>query len=163
MSPQTRANSAPLSSATPARSNEPAASSSRDSRITHRPTSSATSPSGAFRKNTDSQLTFSTSSPATIGPPAMEIPTVDPQMPIAALSRSAGNVLRSRARLAGCRSAPANPCTTRQKITMPSPPESPISTDDTANPTTPARKVRLRPNRSAIFPAGISVTASASR
>lgn len=88
--PQTRANSDADSSATPEMSKDPCAPSSRDSRTTHRPTSRAMRPSGALRKKTDSQLTCWTSSPPTIGPPAMETPTVAPQMPIAALSRCGG-------------------------------------------------------------------------
>ena len=76
-------------------------------------------PTGALMKKTDSQLTFSTSTPPTIGPAALDRPMMAPHAPIAWFSFSPGNAPRSRASAAGCSSAPNRPWSTRRPISAP--------------------------------------------
>ncbi len=163
MMPKTSANIATESSTMPGMSKDLAAFSARTSLRIHRPRPSASRPTGMLMKNTDSQLTCSTSRPPTIGPAAVEAPITPPQMPIAMLSFSAGKAPRSRPSAAGWSSAPNRPCSTRQAITVWMLPAKPIAAEVAAKPTAPTRKVLLWPNRSPILPAVIRKTARASR
>lgn len=163
MSAQMRENIAPESRTMPGTSKDFGAFSARWSLRITRPRTSATTPTGTLMKNTDCQLTCSTSTPPRIGPPAVEAPMTMPQMPIAMFSFSAGNVARSRPRAAGISSAPKRPWSTRKAITRETLPETPMAPEAAAKPTTPMRKVCRWPKRSPSLPAVMSATASASR
>ena len=111
-------------------------------------------PTGALMKNTDCQLTFSTSTPPTIGPAALDRPMMAPQAPIAMFSFSPGKAPRSRARAAGWSRAPNRPWSTRRPISQPMAQllAEADADEDSANPATPIRKTRLCPNRSPACP-----------
>ena len=108
-----------------------------------------------------------TSSPPTIGPAAVDAPMTAPHTPMAPFSLSGGNVRRSRARAVGCSIAPNTPCSARNAMTrvmLPAMlPDRPMAAELAANPATPVRKTFLWPNRSPALPAGIRLTARASR
>ena len=84
-----------------------------------------------------------------------------PQIPMAMLSFSAGNVARSRPSAAGISSAPNRPWKTRKTMTAAMLPDSPMAPEDAAKPATPMRKVCRCPKRSPSLPAVISATARA--
>ncbi len=147
----------------PTRSNRPVAPSARPPRSTAAPRHSTTAPSGTLRKKTQLQSAFSTISPPTTGPAAVEAAMTALRTAIGMLSRSAGNALRSRPRVAGCISAPNAPWKTRRPTTQPSCVDRPIATDVAVKPTTPMRKILRWPNRSPILPAVMSSAATASR
>ncbi|EFC81358.1 hypothetical protein FrEUN1fDRAFT_5510 [Parafrankia sp. EUN1f] len=98
-----------------------------------------------------------------IGPAAIEIAELAPQIPMAELSFSAGKTERSSASVFGISSAPNTPCSARHTMTSPMLPDRPTSSDVTANPAMPTRKTFFRPNRSPSLPPTIRSTASASR
>ncbi len=118
----------------PGMSKERGAFSARWSLRITRPRTRASTPTGTLMKNTDCQLTCSTSSPPTIGPPAVEAPMTMPQMPMAMLSFSAGKVARSRPSAAGISSAPNRPCSTRKAMTSETSWENPIAPEAAAKP-----------------------------
>ena len=101
----------------PRMSKERGAFSARWSSRISTPRTRARTPTGTLMKNTDCQLTCSTSRPPRIGPPAVEAPMTMPQMPMAMLSFSAGKVARSRPSAAGISSAPNRPWSTRKVTT----------------------------------------------
>lgn len=84
-----------------------------------------------------------------------------PQMPMAMLSFSAGNVARSRPSAAGISSAPNRPWSTRKTMTRVMLSDRPMAPDAAAKPTTPMRKVCRWPKRSPSLPAVIRETARA--
>ncbi len=160
---QMRQNMAPESSTMPGMSKERGAFTARWSLRITRPSTRARTPTGTLMKNTDCQLTCSTSRPPTIGPPAVEAPMTMPQIPMAMLSFSAGKDARSSPRAAGISSAPKMPWSTRKVMTSETSLDSPMAPEASAKPTTPMRNVCRWPKRSPSLPAVISETASASR
>ncbi len=163
ISAQMRQNIAADSSRMPRTSKDRGAFSSRWSLRMTRPRASATAPTGRLMKNTDCQLTCSTSSPPTMGPPAVEAPTTMPHRPMAMLSFSAGKAARSRPSAAGISRAPHRPCTTRRPTTTDTLPDTAMSPEDRAKPVVPIRKISRWPKRSPSLPAVISATARARR
>ena len=164
MMPQTSANKETHNTAIPARSNRSfAACSSRDSAITQAPTQTATIASGTLRKKTQRQLACSTTNPATIGPEATAAIETPAQIPIACCSSRSGKAARMIASVEGMSRAPAQPCTARKAISAPIEGAKPQAAEASAKPTTPHRKMRLRPNRSPAFPALMIRMATASR
>ena len=93
----------------------------------------------------DCQLTYSTSSPPTIGPEAIANAELPAQTPTASCSFAGGKLARSVARVWGNIIAPARPCTTRKPISSPVDPERPQPREARANNVTPVMKRRLRP------------------
>ncbi len=163
ISAQMRQNIAVDSSRMPATSKDLGALGVRWSLRMTMPSASAAAPTGTLMKNTDCQLTCSTRSPPTMGPPAVEAPMTMPHRPIAMLSLWAGNVARSSPSAAGISSAPHRPCRTRKPTTVDTLPDRAMSPEDRAKPVVPIRKIRRWPKRSPSLPAVIRATARARR
>ncbi len=98
-----------------------------------------------------------------IGPDAVAIAEVPPQIPTAFSSSSAGNAARRQASVAGSIIAPNMPCTTRNRISTSIDGDSAQPSEPSANPAIPIMNSRLRPNRSPRRPPNTSSTAIASR
>ena len=103
------------------------------------------------------QPTESTSTPPTIGPAAIEMPTTAPHTPIArARSRGSVNVLVMIDMATGLSIEPPTACTMRKATSDSRFGAREHSTEPTVKTTRPAMKTRLRPIRSAVEPASIS-------
>ena len=101
------------------------------------------------------------SAPPTSGPSAIEIPTTEPQTPIAR-ARSAGTskVFTMMLIATGFSIVPPSACTTRARISSSMLPARLQPSEPTMNSPIPNVNTRRRPSRSAVDPANISRHAS---
>ena len=109
---------------------------------------------GTLIRNTDPHAKSASSSPPTIGPSAIPAPLVAAQNPIARWrSWRSVKVLVMIASVEGMINAAPIPMLARAAISISTEPEKAAHVEHAANATRPARKVRLRPIRSARLPA----------
>ena len=120
---QTKASRPAPDSAAPVQSMR-RATGSRDSGITRRPTTIASTQSGTFTMKIDPHQKRSSSKPPTTGPSATPRPAVAAQRPTAsARSRASVKTLMSSESVAGMMNAAPAPMTARARISRSTPPE----------------------------------------
>ena len=98
------------------------------------------------------QLMSCVSTPPSIGPIASASAETPAQMPIAVPRWRGGNVAVMIESVAGFISAAPTPCTVRAAISEPASLARPHHSDAAVKTTSPAMKIRRRPNRSASLP-----------
>ena len=133
----------------------------RDSGTNSTVATSAAATIGTLIQKTARQPSPSTSAPPKIGPSASARPDTAPNTPIAR-ARSAGtvNVAAMIAIATGLSIVPPAACSARAAISQPMPGARPHSSDPSPNVASPAWKIRRRPTRSAVEPAGTRKQAS---
>ncbi len=125
--------------------------------------SSASTTIGTLTRNTEPHQKCASSRPPTIGPSARPTPEVAAQMPKARCrSRLSGNMFPMMDSVDGLISAAPMPIEARAAISAPIEPARAAQVDPARKNTSPARNVRLRPNRSASEPATSSRPAKTS-
>ncbi len=128
-------------------------SSARPAGTTSGATARISSATGTLSRNAQRQLNSPVSSPP-ISAPAVNPPESSAPLRPSARARSgpSGNTVVSRESAAGVAIAAANPCSTRAVSSVPGRSATPPSSDAAVSSTSPARKSRRRPNRSATRP-----------
>ncbi len=134
------------------------ASGSRDSLRTRAARTTVTRPTGRLTRNTHRQLACTRSAPIG-GPAAAAMAPVADHTATASARCFGGNSASTSASEAGIRIAPPAACRTRAAINQPAPGAAAHSAEANTKVTRPATKSRLRPNRSAMRPAGTSSAA----
>ena len=154
ITPSTMASRPAVPSRAPARSNvRRPAGRTRDSAMNSGTTAARTTAIGTLTRNTQRQLSESTSKPPAITPSVPPRPARPPQMPIAMLrSRPCANVTVRMANAAGESIAPPRPCTARITISWSGVCARPATRDVSPKTSRPAMKSRRRPIRSAARP-----------
>ena len=110
-------------------------------------------PTGMFTKKIHSQLRASVRMPPSRTPAAAPKPPTAPQTPSAMFrSRPSVNVVERIDNAAGVMTAAPSPCSARAEISDASDHARPAISEARVNRTMPARKMRLRPSRSAARP-----------
>ena len=127
------------------------------------PATTASTPTGTFRKNTQRQPAAATSRPPITGPDARPTACAAACTPSAVRRVRAGTLVTTSATLLACSRAAPPAWTTRRAISAPSEGASPHAADEPANTTNPYRYMSLRPARSDQRPAGTSSAVSTSR
>ena len=149
--PQTRQNSAAVTSAVPGRSSERVVW-SRDSSTPSSVTPIASTPIGTLIQNTADQSAFSTSSPPSRGPIASPRPEIPAHTPIAAGSRFGGNVATRIESDSGFISAAPVPWIARAATSIPDVVDSAQPADAAVKIARPTMNSRRRPKRSPSLP-----------
>ena len=127
--------------------------SDRLSRTKRGASTKAITPTGTLMKKIHSQPKYFVSTPPSSTPTAAPAPPSAPQIP-SALFRSApsSNVVITIESAAGEMIAAPRPCTARAPISIPSDCARPQTSEAAVKTTTPTRKTRRRPSRSAARP-----------
>ena len=107
---------------------------------------------GTFTKKIQLQLMCSVMSPPMSGPIASAIAETPAQMPIAIPRWCAGNVAEMIESVAGSINAAPMPCSVRAPISVPPVAARPQASDEIVKVTSPIRKMRRRPKKSASLP-----------
>ncbi len=151
-----------LRALTPATSMVRAAVGSRDSRVAHSVTATATTAIGTLMRKIDCHETCSTRNPPTTGPIASATALMPAQVPIALPRSCGGKALVMIDSVAGIMNAAPTPWAARPMTSQAAVWEKAMKRLDAPNTATPTRNQRRRPKMSPVRPPVTSRTANVS-